>query len=103
MIDYQDADYYVAIENGIFEVSIPSDKGSPNGHPHGPVEKRYYDAGWVLIRKGGSDVEALTMSAAIELPNDVVDEAWNQGFGFETTTVGDRLKARFPKVDKQDP
>eukprot|EP00927_Polykrikos_kofoidii_P065692 TRINITY_DN61425_c0_g1_i1.p1 TRINITY_DN61425_c0_g1~~TRINITY_DN61425_c0_g1_i1.p1 ORF type:complete len:191 (-),score=41.28 TRINITY_DN61425_c0_g1_i1:24-596(-) len=86
------ADFYVAIENGIFEVATP--------------EKRYFDLAWVVVAKGdGGDGKpcktALAHSVGIEMPKAQVEEAREEGF--DRTHAGHKIAAAHPGVNKQDP
>jgi len=81
-----DADLYVSIENGIFEVAVP--------------EPRYFDVAWVVMARSGDErQQVVAHSVGIEVPRQFVDEARAEGFD---RTVGQKISAQHGG-DAQDP
>jgi len=80
------ADFYVSIENGIFEVEI--------------TQRRYFDVAWVVIEKAGGK-QSLAHSVGVEMPAEYVEKALAEGF--DKTNAGTKLAAENPGVNKQDP
>mmetsp|Transcript_13950 Transcript_13950/g.38105 ORF Transcript_13950/g.38105 Transcript_13950/m.38105 type:complete len:193 (-) Transcript_13950:18-596(-) len=79
------ADFYVAIENGIFEVSLPT--------------IRFFDLAWVVV--AGRGHQSLAHSVGVEMPAELVESA--RAEGFDRTHVGNIIAATYPGVNKQDP
>lgn len=81
-----EASYYVAIENGIFEVVA-----------HGP---RFFDLAWVVVETGAGQ-QALAHSVGLEFPREFVEQA--RAVGFDKTHAGEKLAAAIAGVHLQDP
>lgn len=81
-----DANFYVAIENGIFEVKTP--------------ESKFYDVAWVIMENSRGQ-QALTHSVGIEFPAKWVLEAREEGF--DKTHAGHKFAADNPGANVQDP
>eukprot|EP00446_Apocalathium_sp_SHHI-4_P028091 CAMPEP_0177226390 /NCGR_PEP_ID=MMETSP0367-20130122/40057_1 /TAXON_ID=447022 ORGANISM="Scrippsiella hangoei-like, Strain SHHI-4" /NCGR_SAMPLE_ID=MMETSP0367 /ASSEMBLY_ACC=CAM_ASM_000362 /LENGTH=190 /DNA_ID=CAMNT_0018676553 /DNA_START=18 /DNA_END=586 /DNA_ORIENTATION=- len=82
------ADFYVAIENGIFEVAT-----SP--------EPRCFDLAWVVVEAGTDGRQAMAHSVGVEFPRTFVQQAREEGF--DKTHAGHKLAAANGGVDVQDP
>mmetsp|Transcript_64971 Transcript_64971/g.188375 ORF Transcript_64971/g.188375 Transcript_64971/m.188375 type:complete len:208 (+) Transcript_64971:160-783(+) len=83
------ARWYIAVENGIFELATES--------------PRYFDVAWVAVddTAHGLGIPALAHSVGIEFPREFVESA--RAEGFDRTHAGHKIAARNPGVDKQDP
>jgi len=83
-------DYVVAIENGIFPITVSD-------------QTRFMDVGWVIVQEMSSGKQGISHSCGIEFLSEHVEEARQRGF--ETTVVGDIMVARLSnqKLVSNDP
>eukprot|EP00929_Paragymnodinium_shiwhaense_P071799 TRINITY_DN36465_c0_g1_i1.p1 TRINITY_DN36465_c0_g1~~TRINITY_DN36465_c0_g1_i1.p1 ORF type:complete len:207 (-),score=45.07 TRINITY_DN36465_c0_g1_i1:282-902(-) len=84
------AAFYVAIENGIFDVKMPD-------------KQRYFDLAWIVIAEGDSDTGHVgwAHSVGLEFPAQFVEAA--RAEGFDKTHAGHKMAASLAGMDPQDP
>lgn len=93
------ADFYVAIQSGLSEVTVPTRAEDAAGAGH--VELRFMDIGWVLLERAGSGARAVAPSAGVEIPQ--ADVAFARARGLEGKTAGAVVSERVGLLDTQDP
>merc|ERR1719240_671852 len=83
------ADFYVAIENGIFCIPV-------NG------TERFFDLAWVVVERACDGQQAFSHSSGLEFDSGLVHEVeGSDGKGFIGNTVGSRIAEVVPGVHKQ--
>lgn len=83
-----DFDYAIAIENGLFPVSV---KG----------KKRFFDAAWVAV-EDAKGRQTISLSSGLEFSEKAINKALTRDGGFKTTTVG-LIIAQETNCDATDP
>jgi len=98
------ADYYIAMESGLFEVELPksfAEEGAA-GKDSTSGQTRHFDTSWVLIeRSAASPIRAAAPSCGVALP--AADVAAVQERGFSRQTVTSAVVERVGMADSGDP